>query len=367
MATRNSAMPHSALMETVTIRTPQSLLRLLPRLVGETGAPSLVVLPFSGGRSGMPMVLDLPDRRGCAAAAQAIRAGALGADAVVLIACLRDPLATGPLPLRTELVRVAERLERWRIRTLELLALAPDAWGDYAHPDAARGPLAELDLLEDPAPDAPEPAPIPGVPEGVDSAGAAAVARWLEQLEPGDIGAAGADPVAALELAVALAPKLTDGPGAVGDAPARAAALAIALVGSPAVRDLAIELAIDGPEAAATTLAAIDDDDALAGDTAAHRFMGVGPTPDAERLHDRLRRWSTIAEATPLEARAPLLVIAGFLHFFVGRGRTAGRCAELAMAIDPALSMAPLLRDIVDAKGAPDWVLRSGGDAQLGR
>jgi len=55
-------------------------------------------------------------------------------------------------------------------------------------------------------------------------------------------------------------------------------------------------------------------------------------------------------------------VIVGFLHFFAGRGRTAGRCAELAMAIDPDLSMAPLLRDIVDAKGAPDWVLgqRSG-------
>jgi len=54
-------------------------------------------------------------------------------------------------------------------------------------------------------------------------------------------------------------------------------------------------------------------------------------------------------------------VIVGFLHFFLGRGRTAGRCAELAMAADPALTMAPLLRDIVDAKGAPDWVLHSGG------
>ena len=68
--------------------------------------------------------------------------------------------------------------------------------------------------------------------------------------------------------------------------------------------------------------------------------------------------WSAIAEAAPLEARAPLLVIVGFLQFFVGRGRTAGRCAELAIAIDPTLTMAPLLRDIIDAKGAPDWVLR---------
>ncbi|MCR8671394.1 hypothetical protein, partial [Agrococcus sp. HG114] len=111
------------------------------------------------------------------------------------------------------------------------------------------------------------------------------------------------------------------------------------------------------------TLDAAERGDSAVADAAAGRFLGLGHAPDADRLHDRLRRWSAIAEATPLELRGPLLVIVGFLQYFVGRGRTAGRCAELAMAVDPALTMAPLLRDIVDAKGAPDWVLGPCGIA----
>lgn len=347
-------------METVKIRTPQSLLRMLPRLVGETQAPSLVALPFSRGRSGMPMALDLPDRRSAAPIAEAVRRGARGADAVVLIACLEQPLGTGRLPLADELGRVARRLERSGMRVLDVLALAPDAWGDYSAPRGARGPLAELDVLDDPAPGVPALAPIPGVPEGRGSAAALEVIAWLGELLDGDVAAARDDPIAALELAVSLADRLDAGPSALGVDPAKAAALAIALVASPAQRDLAIELAIDGAAAVARTLDAAEGDAAT--EAAANRFLGIGRAPDADRLRDRLRRWTAIAEATPLELRAPVLVIVGFLHFFLGRGRSAGRCAELAIAIDPSLTMAPLLRDIVDAKGAPDWVLWSGGE-----
>lgn len=347
-------------METVKIRTPQSLLRMLPRLVGETQAPSLVALPFSRGRSGMPMALDLPDRRSAAPIAEAVRRGARGADAVVLIACLEQPLGTGRLPLADELGRVARRLERSGMRVLDVLALAPDAWGDYSAPRGARGPLAELDLLDDPAPGVPALAPIPGVPEGRGRAAALEVIAWLGELLDGDVAAARDDPIAALELAVSLADRLDAGPSPLGVDPAKAAALAIALVASPAQRDLAIELAIDGAAAAARTLDAAEGDAAT--EAAANRFLGIGPAPDADRLRDRLRRWTAIAEATPLELRAPVLVIVGFLHFFLGRGRSAGRCAELAIAIDPSLTMAPLLRDIVDAKGAPDWVLWSSGE-----
>lgn len=355
-----AAILHSPAMERVRIRTPQSLLRLLPRLVGQPEPPSLIALPFADARSGIPMVLDLPESGSAAAIARAIRAGARGADAVVLIACPDAPLGTAPLPARLELELVAERLERAGIRVLEVLALGPDSWGDYAAPEGARGPLAELDLLDDPAPGAPLPAPIPGVPGAGDEAAAAALLRSMERLAAADLDAARDDPIAALELAVALAPRLAIGPGALGADPARAAALAIGLVWSPPLRDLAIELALDGVDTARATLAAIEDDVELAGDVAAGRFLGIGPAPDAERLLERLRCWSAIAEATPLEMRAPLLVIVGFLHFFAGRGRTAARCAELAMALDAELTMAPLLRDIVDAKGAPEWVLRPG-------
>lgn len=345
-------------METVRIRTPQALLQLLPHLVGETGAPSLVALPFTGGRSGMPMVLDLPEHGNLDGCARAIRSGALGAEAVVLIACLAEPLGAAPLPLHDELLRITEQLGSLGIGTLELLAIAPDAWGDYAYPEAARGPLAELDLLQDPARGVAPPAPVPGVPQGSGGEVAAAVADRLLAIGGWELAAARAEPVAALELAVELAPRLESGRGGLGADPATAAAIAIALVGSPLHRDVAIELAIDGVDAAADTLAAAGDPGTPSGDGAATRFMGTGPTPDAARLHDRLRRWSAIAEATPLDLRAPLLVIVGFLQFFVGRGRTAARCAELAMAIDPSLTMAPLLRDIVDTRGAPDWVLR---------
>lgn len=344
-------------METVRIRTPQSLLSLLPRLVGPESAPSLVALPFRGGRSGMPMTLDLPGRRDVAGTAHAIRAGMLGGDAVVLIACLDVPLGAGPLPLRIELRRVSERLGRWGVATLDLLALAPDAWGDYAHPAGARGPRAELDLLDDPLPGVPVPEPIPGVPGDEHGAAMQAVVDRLATLAPAALIAARADPITALERAIALAPRL-GAASETGDEPATTAvAIASMLVDSPALRDLAIELAIDGVAAATRTLAAIECGTPLAVDAAANRFMGMGPAPDAAVLHDRLRRWSVIAAAVPLELRAPLLVIVGFLQFFVGRGRTAGRCAELAMAIDPTLTMAPLLRDLVDTRGAPDWVL----------
>lgn len=305
----------------------------------------------------MPMMLDLPGRRDVAVTANTIRAGVLGGDAVVLIACLEAPLGTEPLPLRIEMQRVSERLGSWGIATLELLALAPDAWGDYTHPDAARGPLAELDLLEDPLPGVPVPAPIPGVPCAEHSAATQAVADWLQQLSPADIEAAHADPIASLERAVALCTRLDASSEPQGDEPAKAVALASILVGSPAMRDLAIELAIDGEVAAAATLAAIERGTPLAVEAAANRFLGTGPAPDPAILHERLRRWTAIAAAVPLKAHAPLLVIVGFLQFFVGRGRTAGRCAELAMVIDPTLTMAPLLRDIIDARGAPDWVL----------
>lgn len=344
-----------ARMETVRIRTPQSLLSLLPRLVGPESAPSLVALPFSRGRSGMPMTLDLPGRRDVAVTASTIRAGMLGGDAVVLIACLDVPLGADPLPRRSELRRVSERLARWGVATLELLVLAPDAWGDYAHPECARGPRAELDLLEDPLPGVPVPEPIPGVPG--DEHAMQAVVERLARLEPADLAAARADPIAALERAVALATHLGAAAEAGDDAPTTAVAIASTLVESPALRDLAIELAIDGVDAATTTLAAIQRGAPFAIDAAANRFLGLGPAPDPGVLHDRLRRWALVAAAVPLERRAPLLVIVGFLQFFVGRGRTAGRCAELAMTIDPTLTMAPLLRDIVDARGAPDWVL----------
>lgn len=347
-------------METVRIRTPQSLLRLLPRLVGQIEAPSLVALPFERGRSGTPMVLDLPHDRSIAAIARAICAGSRGADAVVLVACLSAPLGAAPLPIGRELLRLVDRLASSGVRCLDLLALAPDAWGDYASPECARGPLAELDLLDDPAPGVPELPAIPGVPVLRDGPAARAVAGWLDALDPVHLVAVADAPIPVLERAVELAPRLDDGPGPLGIDPTKEAALAIALVAHPMLRDLAIELAIDGVDAAAATLASIDEHGSLAGDTAAERFLGCGPEPDPDRLHDRLRRWTAIAEVAPLEARGPLLVIVGFLHFFVGRGRTAGRCAELAMAADPGLTMAPLLRDIVDAKGAPDWVLHAG-------
>ncbi|WP_306232304.1 DUF4192 family protein [Agrococcus beijingensis] len=347
-------------MDTVKIRTPQSLLQLLPRLVGPVETPSLIALPLSSGRSGMPMALDLPERRSVAALAGAIRAGGRGCDAVVLVACLEAPLGADPLPLRDEMRHLARQLSRAGIRTLELLALGPDAWGDYASPECARGPLAELDLLDDPAPGVPDLAPVPGVPATRDSKAAADVAAWLDDLDDVDLHLAHDDPIAALEAAVELAPRIGAGPGALGIDPAKAAALAILLVEAPAMRDLAIEIAIDGASAAAGTLAVLGDADSAVPDAAANRFLGCGPAPDPERLHDRLRRWTAIAEATPLELRGPGLVIVGFLHFFLGRGRTAGRCAELAMAVDPHLTMAPLLRDIVDAKGAPDWVLHPG-------
>lgn len=349
-------------MDTVRISTPQALLRLLPRITGGMTAPSLVVLPFAGRRSGMPMAFDLPEpgasRREVRALARAILGHAPSADAVVLVACLEDPIGAGSLPLGVELRDLADALGR-TVAIRDSLALAPDAWGDYARPEAAMGPLAELDLLDDPAPHVSDAVTaLPPVPSGASDA-AHAVADALDALLERPLLLREAEPLDAFARAIALAPSLEHGERTgLGVDPAAAAAIAIAIVASPRDRDLALALALDGAEAAARAEAAIDDPGSPACEAGAMRLLGQGEAPDAERLREHLRAWSAIAEATPLELRAPLLVIVGFLHFFLGRGRTAARCAELAEAIDPRLTMAPLLRDVVDARGAPEWVLR---------
>ena len=53
----------------------------------------------------------------------------------------------------------------YRVRRGDALpADGPAAWGDYTHPDAARGPLAELDLLDNPASGLERPRAVPPVP-----------------------------------------------------------------------------------------------------------------------------------------------------------------------------------------------------------
>lgn len=353
-----AAAMHPAPMDTVRISTPQSLLRLLPHLVGTPEPPSLIVLPFTEGRSGMPMTLDLPDP-GCPGdafdgCAIAIDRGAPHADALVLIAVVVAPIGSGSLPLRDELRALAGRLEEggWHVR--ELLVLGPDAWGDYTHPDAARGPLAELDLLDNPASGLERPRAVPPVPERADGPHLAAVDAHLDTVPTPALHAAMAAPIEALELALDQVQRLGSGGGALGVDPARAVALAVLLVQLPHYRDVAIDVALDGVDRARES---VDDPDGPAAERAAERILGIGPAPDPERLHDRLDLWSAIAAATPLDHRAPVLVIVGFLHYFLGRARTAVRCADLAQALDPALTMAPLLRQVVDTKLAPDWVL----------
>lgn len=332
-------------MERVRIRTPQSLLALLPRIAGPVEPDALVVVPLARGRSGTPMTLDLPEPATAAALAAAIRRGAPEADAVLLVASLAAPIGAGALPGAAGERALVAALEAERLGVLESLALAPDAWGDYARPASARGPRAELDLEDDPVPGAPLPPEIPGIPVGDD----VAIARLdaaLDALEPTAVAAAADDPVPAIEAGLAAAPLLASGGrSALGIDRAAGAALAVALVHRPALRDLAIVVAIDGPEAQA------------AGDAAgAARMLGEGPAPDHGRVLAQLKAWTALAAATPVEDRAPLLVIVGFLHFALGRGRTAARCAEQAAAIDPGLTMAPLLRDLVDARGAPTWL-----------
>lgn len=343
-------------MERVRIRTPQSLLSLLPRIAGEAEPGSLVVLPLRQGRSGMPMAFDLPGRSEVAAVAAAIRRSAPEADAVVLVACLAEPIGAGPLPGASAERALIAAIDAAGLGVLESLALAPDAWGDYAQPQGARGPRAELDLLDDPAPGVPVPPSVPGLPSP-DAEAQARVDAALDLLDDATWEAALDDPLPAFERALALATGLADGGRTgLGVDPADAAALAIALVQRPVDRDLAIVAALDGPAAAD-----LDDEDAAA------RMLGRGPAPDADRVLEALRAWTAIAGATPLELRAPLLVVVGFLHFALGRGRTAGRCADLAIAADPTLTMAPLLRDLVDARGAPEWVLASRAQAMPSR
>jgi len=332
-------------MQIVRASSPQQLLLALPHLAGPAIARSIVVVPFHGTRTGMALRCDIPTlpRRALPGWADEIVGAALGAlpDAVAIAVVTDRTIGAGTLPHRAVVRALSAACRRVGLRVRVRLCQAADAWGDYAQPQAARGPLAELELTEG-MPFVP-PTPAPRVPEPATPQRRLAVARALEEVAAsGGMCAALEDPVVPVELALhaaVLSPEQ--------------AATVLALVQDPSIRDATTCQLLDGVaaglEAHALQRGAPSPSDP-------ERLLGIGAAPDRDRVERGVGLLEHVVAVAPEGMRAAPLTMLATLHWLVGRSGTAAACIEAALHDDPDLGMALLMATVLHAGMLPEWV-----------
>ncbi|WP_137756223.1 DUF4192 family protein [Agrococcus sp. SGAir0287] len=332
-------------MQIVRASSPQQLLLALPHLAGSAIARSILVVPFHGSRTGMAVRCDIPvlPRGALAAWADDVVASVLdvGPDAVAVAVVTDRVVGAGALPHRALVRALVAACRRAHLPVRARLCQAADAWGDYAQPLAARGPIAELEVT----PGLPflPPTPAPRVPEPASPARRRAVADALETIaDSGAMRAALDDPVVTVELALQAA---------VRD-PERVATV-LALVQHPAIRDATTCQLLDGIAAGIEAHALQRGEGSAAG---ADRLLGIGPAPDRDRVERGVGLLEDVVAAAPDGMRAAPLTMLASLHWLLGRSGTAAACVEAALRDDPDLGMALLMATVLHAGMLPEWV-----------
>lgn len=332
-------------MQIVRASSPQQLLLALPHLAGPAIARSVVLVPFHGSRTGMALRCDIPGlpRGALMAWADDVVGSVLDAepDAVAIAVVTDRVVGTGTLPHRALVRALTAVCRRAGVPVRARLCQAADAWGDYATPSAARGPLAELEVTDGLPFVAPTPAPR--VPEPASPARRLAVALALEEVaSSGAMRAALDDPVVPVELALHAA-VLTP----------RQSATVLALVQHPAIRDATTCQLLDGLAAGVEAHALQRGEPS---ETEAERLLGVGPAPDRDRVELGVGLLEHVVADAPEGMRAAPLVMLASLHWLLGRSGTAAGCVEASLRDDPELGMALLLATVLHAGMLPEWV-----------
>lgn len=360
-------------MDIVKADSPQQLLLALPHLAGSGIARSVVLVPFTGSRSGMSVRVDLP--RGMPAGARAAWAARalepmaeIGVEAVGIFVVTDAVVGSGPLPHRPLVRALRQRARRVGISVRATLCQATDAWGDYAEPRAARGPIAELEVTEGLPFVAPTPPPsLPTPASTVQRREVAAHIASLEAdhaayLERVEAGTDRAGDVPLLALAAIDAPVLLEAALHEAVLSIDTAAIVIRVLQSPPVRDAATLQWLDGFAAGAR---AHDEAIAYAADGTmpnaedGERMLGRGAAPEHDRLERAVGLMERLVSLAPEPSQPSLLTILGTLHWFLGRAGTAERCVLAALAIEPGYGMATLVAQMVQAGWLPEWVERS--------
>jgi hypothetical protein len=332
-------------MQIVRASSPQQLLLALPHLAGPAIARSVVLVPFHGARTGMALRCDIPHvaRDALPTWADEVVASVLEVepDAVAFAIMSDVVVGDGPLPHRAVARAVVAAARRAGVPVRARLCQAADAWGDYAMPERARGPLAELDVTEGLPFVAPTAAPR--VPEPASPRRRLAVAQALEEVAAsGAMQAAAHDPVVPVELALHAAVL----------SPERAATV-LALVQDPSCRDATTCQLLDGLAAGVEAHALQRGEPS---DAEPARLLGVGRAPDRARVERGVGLLEQLVAVAPCGMRAAPLVMLATLHWLVGRAGTAAACVEAALDDEPDQGMALLLATVLHAGLLPEWV-----------
>ena len=376
----------------------QDFLAVVPQLVGFMPHNSLVFVAFRGNRTCAAVRFDLPDdsagqhHRRVATSLVGMLSKLPGVDSVVPVVyterVFADAVSPGDSgPPHDPFVRaVIERLRFSGYAVRDALCVAHDAWGSYLDPEcpAAGRPLdaiAESTALDEVPVDARSRfgeverwAALPVV----DLVTKERVARKLRTLtrvfdstpaKPRCLDDAKLDEA---ELDVALALGL-ENPARVHDLTAvlelilahdvsriddRAAAFVIAVVRSPAIRDVVM---LQGAFDLETGDRVLHDAESFAAGAPAESLdsgvlmLGQGHRPDPERIDVVIELLKGIAARAPRAYRPPLLCMLAWLNWALGRSSVAHLFVVAAQGIDEQYGLAELMRTVLDRGMLPEW------------
>ncbi|WP_159501635.1 DUF4192 family protein [Microbacterium sp. 18062] len=357
-------------------------LSTVPHLLGFVPRRSVVLIPFSEGRSVGGMRFDLPsddvDPAAFAGTALGLACRVSLVDAVVGIVYCEDAI-DDEVPHRALGDALELAAHRSGLRLLDLLCVGATSWAPYlatTHPPGGF-PLAQLPappsgaaLDASPHPDHHVGAELPVA----DLADRERVGRALQQLERAFEVVAGTqtaphdervDP-RAFEAVCALDDLPVFFEVAVQADPATADPYALAALiwclSRPALRDIGVTAWIDGVDAGDDALDAQlrwEDGEAYPA-SLAERMIGEGERPDAERLGAALEVTRRAAAVAPRSERPGALSVCAWLSWALGRSSHADFYAQLACEIDSEHGLSRIVLSMVQAGHLPDWAFRPG-------
>ncbi len=354
-------------------RDAADFLSLIPRLLGYEPRRSMVLIPFSAGRTGGGLRVDLPP---AAADTDAVASTLIGfacrvehTDAYAVLVYDDADAVT-----HAELIAALEvRAQACGLRRIDALHISSGRWRSYLDPALGGEIAADADAgAHRPAADQGAGASLPHV----DLARSERVGRALSEcaralewvlhgsrpadarIHPGALVAS-----LALEDLPAFFETWIQPGGATGSehADVQDLALLIWCLARPALRDIALATWVRGVEGGDAALTAQQEWEAGVAypDELGAWMMGEGPRPDVDRLTGALEVCRLAAASAPAAYRPGVLAASAWLSWALGRSTHAARYCEQALAIDAEHGLSLIVLSMVDAGHLPDWAFRA--------
>ncbi|QCQ17231.1 DUF4192 family protein [Microbacterium sp. RG1] len=360
-------------------RDAADFLSLVPRLLGYEPRHSVVLIPFSAGRTGGGLRVDLPP---AAADTDAVASTLIGfacrvehTDAYAVL--VYDDADT---PTHAELVAALEiRAQACGLRRIDALHISSGRWRSYLDPALGGEIAADPDAgAHRPDGDQGAGASLPHVDLARSERVGRALTECARALEWVLNGSRPADArihpdalVASLALEdlpaffeTWLTPR---GPVPPGDAAGaeradvQDLALLIWCLARPALRDIALATWVRGVDGGDAALIAQQEWEAGVAypDELGAWMMGEGARPDVDRLTGALEVCRLAASSAPAACRPGALAAGAWLSWALGRSTHAARYCEQALAIDAEHGLSLIVLSMVDAGHLPDWAFRA--------